>query len=248
MTPALLLLADGRFPAGAHAHSAGVESAVRAGDVVDLSTLDRYLRGRLATTGLTDAAFAAAATGIALGASVSDTAPVGRCYVTDQAVPGAAVSDTDRFVMLDAEYDARVLSPRMRGISRRLGRQLHRAASAAWPHPALDAVAQLAGGPHQPIALGAAVTAAGGAPADAAAIALHHLANAVCTAAVRLLGLDPIACAAAQADAAGWIAPQLADAPAWAVLPHHALPGAGGTLSEILAEHHGTWDHRLFVA
>lgn len=73
MTPALLLLADGRFPAGAHAHSAGVESAVRAGDVVDLATLDRYLRGRLATTGLTDAAFAAAAT----GASVSDTADAG---------------------------------------------------------------------------------------------------------------------------------------------------------------------------
>jgi urease accessory protein len=223
MTPALLLLADGRFPAGAHAHSAGVESAVRAGDVVDLDTLDRYLRGRLATTGLTDAAFAAAAA-------------------------GASVSDTDGVARLDAEYDARVLSPRLRGISRRLGRQLHRAASAAWPHPALDAVAALAGGPHQPVALGAAVTAAGGAPADAAAIAIHHLANAVTTAAVRLLGLDPIACASVQADAARWVTPQLLDAPAWAVAPHPALPGAGGTLSEILAEYHGTWDHRLFVA
>jgi urease accessory protein len=85
-------------------------------------------------------------------------------------------------------------------------------------------------------------------PADAAAIAVHHLANAVCTAAVRLLGLDPIACASVQADAAGWIAPHLADAHAWAVAPYDALPGSGGTLSEILAEHHGTWDHRLFVA
>lgn len=223
MTPALLLLADGRFPAGAHAQSAGVESAVQQGDVTDLATLDRFLRGRLATTGITDAAVAAAAAGIALGSGGD-------------------------LVRLDAEYDARVLSPRLRMISRRLGRQLHRVASTAWDHPALREVAALPGGPHQPLVLGAAVVAAGGAPADAAAIAVHHLANAVTTAAVRLLGLDPIACAAVQADAASWIGPQLADAPSWAVAAPETLPGAGGTLTEILAEHHGTWDHRLFVA
>jgi urease accessory protein len=96
--------------------------------------------------------------------------------------------------------------------------------------------------------LGAAVAAAGGTPSDAAAIAVHHLANAVTTAGVRLLGLDPIACAAVQARAAAWIAPQLADAPSWAVAAPETLPGAGGTLTEILGEHHGTWDHRLFVA
>lgn len=226
MTPTLLLLADGRFPAGAHAHSAGVESAVRVGDVVDLATLDRYLRGRLATTGITDAAIAAAATGWALGP------------------PG----DRGRLERLDAEYDARILSPRLRGISRRLGRQLLRATSAAWTHHALAEVATLPGGPHQPLALGAAVVAAGGGPEDAAAIAVHHVANAVVTAGVRLLGLDPIAAVAVQAAAASWIAPHLADAPAWSVAPPDSLPGAGGTLSEILAEHHGTWDHRLFVA
>ncbi len=48
---ATLLLADGRFPAGGHAQSAGVESAVRIGDVCDLATLERYLHGRLSTTG-----------------------------------------------------------------------------------------------------------------------------------------------------------------------------------------------------
>ena len=56
--PALLLLADGRFPAGGHAHSAGVEAAVRYGDVVDDATLERYLQARLASTGVTDAAMA----------------------------------------------------------------------------------------------------------------------------------------------------------------------------------------------
>ena len=58
MQPGLLLLADGRFPSGGHAQSAGVESAVAHGDVVDIETLERYLAGRLATTGLVDAAFA----------------------------------------------------------------------------------------------------------------------------------------------------------------------------------------------
>ena len=61
--PPCFLLADGRFPAGGHAQSAGVESAVRLGDVVDLATLERYLHGRLATTGVVEAAFAAAAAG-----------------------------------------------------------------------------------------------------------------------------------------------------------------------------------------
>ena len=61
MLATLLLLADGRFPAGGHAYSAGVEAAVRYGDVVDEATLERYLAARLATTGVTEAAFAVAA-------------------------------------------------------------------------------------------------------------------------------------------------------------------------------------------
>ena len=58
---ALLLLADGRLPAGGHAHSGGLEAAVAAGRVHDLATLEAFLRGRLATAGLVAAAFAAAA-------------------------------------------------------------------------------------------------------------------------------------------------------------------------------------------
>ena len=50
LSPGLLLLADARFPAGGHAHSAGVEAAVAIGDVRDVASLDRYLRARLATT------------------------------------------------------------------------------------------------------------------------------------------------------------------------------------------------------
>jgi urease accessory protein len=221
-SPTLLLLADSRFPSGAHAHSAGVEAALRAGDVTDVDTLARYLRGRLATTGVTDAAFAACTVG--------------------------SIERNTGFDLLDTEYDARVLSPRLRATSRRLGRQLCRTASATFPHHALDAVGAIEGGPHQPVALGAAVVAAGGGPDDAAVISVHQLANAAVTAGVRLLALDPIGCAAMQAELAAWMAGLVVAAPAWSQLTPAELPGAGGTLTEILAEHHGTWDHRLFVA
>jgi urease accessory protein len=185
----LLLLADGRFPAGGHAHSAGRRGGGRLGDVVDSATLERYLAGRLATTGCVDAAFAPAA-----------------C---------ASVERPDAFGALDHEYSARVPSPHLRSTSRRLGRQLLRAARPIWPHPTLDMLAALDGvddGAHQPVALGAVVAAAGGDPADAAAISLHHLGAAVTSAAVRLLGLDPIALAGVQARAARTAAALLVDA------------------------------------
>ena len=57
-----LLLADGRFPAGGHVHSAGVEAAVADGRVHDEDSLAAYMRGRLLTAGLTDAALAVATT------------------------------------------------------------------------------------------------------------------------------------------------------------------------------------------
>jgi urease accessory protein len=58
---ALLLLADGRFPAGGHAHSGGVEAAVTHGAVHDTDSLEAFCRGRLHTTGLATAGLAAAA-------------------------------------------------------------------------------------------------------------------------------------------------------------------------------------------
>ena len=54
----LLLLADGRFPDGAHAHSHGLEAAVDAGRVHDTASLEDYVTCRLWTTGRLDAATA----------------------------------------------------------------------------------------------------------------------------------------------------------------------------------------------
>lgn len=58
---ALLVLADGRFPAGGHAHSGGAEPAVKAGHIRNAQDLASFCLGRLHTTGLTSAALAAAA-------------------------------------------------------------------------------------------------------------------------------------------------------------------------------------------
>lgn len=105
---AALLLADGRLPAGGHVHSAGVESAVADGRIVDVDSLGAYLRGRLHTVGLTEAALAAAMV----------LQPL----------------EVDR---LDAEADARITVPGLRVASRRLGRQLVRVANRCWPHSIL---------------------------------------------------------------------------------------------------------------
>jgi urease accessory protein len=56
----LLTLADSRLPTGGHVHSGGVEEAVTSRLVVDLGTLEAYLRRRIRTSGLVTASVAAA--------------------------------------------------------------------------------------------------------------------------------------------------------------------------------------------
>ena len=122
----LLVLADGRLPAGGHAHSGGLEAAVAAGRVRDVRDLAGFLRGRLATSGRVAAAFSA-----------------------------VACARTSEWFDLDAGLDARTPSPALRKASRAQGRALLRAGRAMWPvadvgrephHPvALGAVAAGAG-------------------------------------------------------------------------------------------------------
>ncbi|HEU5157664.1 MAG TPA: urease accessory UreF family protein [Streptosporangiaceae bacterium] len=185
----MLLLADSRLPAGGHAHSGGLEQAAAAGTVADLDGLADFLRGRLATVGLVCAALAAAA---CRHASVDTPADA----------PGP--DGRDGWALLDAEADARTPSPAQRRASRAQGRALLRVARTAWPHPALDALDALGSldvvsgrpgsrGPHHPVALGAATAAAGGTAEQAATIAAYGTVTGPAAAAVRLLGLDPLA-------------------------------------------------------
>ncbi len=224
----LLQLADGRFPAGGHAHSGGTEPACGVGDVIDVASLRSYVEGRLATSGRVDASFSASACAlVARGASADD------------------------WRELDAELAARTLSPAARRAGRTLGRQLLRAGGRVWPHPCLAVVrAAVADGVLQPVALGAVAGAAGLAPIDAAICTLHHLLTGITSAALRLLGLDPFEIARLHGDVAGVIDTLAADAEATsrAAASPAGLPADVGLLADILAEHHTTWDVRLFAS
>ncbi|MFB7505866.1 urease accessory protein UreF [Streptomyces broussonetiae] len=220
---ALLVLADGRFPAGGHAHSGGAEAAVKAGRITCAASLEDFCRGRLHTAGLVAGALAAAAV---LGVDPAE---------------------------LDAAADARTPSPALRTAARRLGRQLLRAARAAWPSAELDAVArQFPKGAHQPVVLGLAARAAGLGPDDAAYCAAYESVSGPTTATVRLLSLDPF-------DATGVLArlapelDRLADAAVRAARRAasegvDALPAASGPLLEVGAEWHAAWPVRLFAS
>jgi urease accessory protein len=101
----------------------------------------------------------------------------------------------------------------------------------------------------QPVALGTVAAAAGLGSRDAALCALHHLVGAVTTAAVRLLGLDPFEVHALAARLAPRLDTLADDAAAFAAqcTPRH-LPATTSVLADILAEHHATWEVRLFAS
>ncbi|MGQ4382495.1 urease accessory protein UreF [Streptomyces sp. SAS_270] len=220
---ALLVLADGRFPAGGHAHSGGAEVAVKAGRITGAASLEDFCRGRLHTAGLVSAALAAAA---ALGADP---------------------------VELDTAADARTPSAALRVAARRLGRQLMRAARATWPSAELDALAgEFPKGAHQPVVLGVTARAAGLGPEDAAYCSAYESLSGPASAAVRLLSLDPFDATGVLARLApelDLVAGQAADA-ARRVLDDgvDALPAASAPLLEIGAEAHAAWSVRLFAS
>lgn len=231
-----MLLADGRFPAGGHAHSAGAEAACADGRITDVATLGAFVEGRLHTAGLVDAALAAATV-----------------VATGGAVGGAA---RDVLAALDAEADARIAPPPLRAASRKLGRQLVRVAGRCWPDPVFAVVADAApAGAHQTVALGTVGVAAGLGPIEVARLAVHHAVSTPAQAAVRLLGLDPFEVAALAArlapSAAGVAAAAVAAARRAAASGDLAdladLPARSGPLVEVAAIVHRTWDVRMFA-
>ncbi|MFE9551911.1 urease accessory protein UreF [Streptomyces sp. NPDC006703] len=220
---ALLVLADGRFPAGGHAHSGGAEPAVKAGRIKTPADLAEFCRGRLHTAGLTAAALAAAA---------------------------AAGLDP---LALDEAADARTPSPALRATARKLGRQMMRAARATWPCAELDALAAARPrGAHQPIVLGLAARAAGLGPTDAAHSVAYETVSGPATAAVRLLSLDPFDATAVLARLApelDAVARDAALAAAQAAVEGlDALPAASAPLLDISAQAHAAWPVRLFAS
>jgi urease accessory protein len=215
----LLVLADGRLPAGGHAHSGGLEAAVSSGRLRDLAGLDGFLRGRLATSGRVTAAFTAAA-----------------------CAAGHGTVDLDRLAALDEGMDARTPSPALRRASRVQGRALLRAGRAIW---SVDPVHR---DRHHPVALGVVTAAAGLSPTEAAVAGAYGTVSGPASAAVRLLGLDPYGVHALLAGLADECDRLAATAAARAGDPVDLLPADSAPLLEIGAEVHANWEVRLFAS
>ncbi|MEZ5409032.1 MAG: urease accessory UreF family protein [Acidimicrobiales bacterium] len=228
---ALLLLADGRFPAGGHVHSGGAEAALIDGRIDGPGSLAAYVVGRLRTTGLVDAAV---------------TAAVVRRLAADCGAEGCGPGRALR--LLDAEADARLAMAALRDSSRRLGRQLTRAAAGCWPGQVMESAAAVhPAGPHQAVALGAVAHAAGIGALDAARLSLHHTLTTPLQAALRLGGLDPFAVAALAASLATVVDEVAAEAALAGEGPIDELPCLVGPLTEIAAVEHAARTDRLFA-
>ena len=115
----LLQFADGLFPAGAYAHSFGLEACVQSGAVRDAPGVEAFLRAFLkGSAGPADA------------------------VVVVCARRAAATSDLESVVSLDADLDARKAASELRDASRQMGRQTLRVA-ANLPHaPLIDRIAR----------------------------------------------------------------------------------------------------------
>ena len=152
----------------------------------------------------------------------------------------------------DAAVSARTPSAALRAASRAQGAALLRTVSLAFPTPAVAALRALPR-VHHPLVLGAAAAAAGADPAQAAALAVHHLVGGAATAAVRLLGLDPLRVTAVTAAVARSAEPVAADAAtlgsaAVAAGDPALLPTEGSPLTDVLAELHRASEATLFAS
>jgi len=226
MRAALLLLADGRLPSGAHAHSGGLEQAVADGRVGTVEDVELFARGVLSTAGLTAAALAATT-----------------CAV-------AEVGSSPPWALLCAEAAARQPSGATRAAAEVQGRALLRSGRRVWPGPLLDGLAACSVRPPLPVVLGAVAAAAGLDPADAALASLHGQVSGLASAAVRLIGLDPIETAAALAALSPTLDRLAAQAAGLATTDPDRLPlaAATGPLLDVLAERHDDREMTLFAS
>jgi len=267
MRSGLLLLADSRLPSGGHGHSGGVEALVDRGLLRSEADLAAFLAGRIATGAAVPAAAAAAAcalTGPPGGLPdepprAADALPRAADTLRPaDALPRAAAGRlshalcAEKWAAWDHAVSARLPAAATRAASYAQGAALLRTAARAWPSPAVDALRALPRA-HHPLVLGVVAAAAGATPSDAAALAVHHLVGGACTAAVRLLGLDPLAVAAVAAEAGRRAEPVVADAAQSGVAAGAAgdpdlLPADGNPLFDVLAQLHRSTEATLFAS
>ncbi|ERB50509.1 urease accessory protein [Rhodococcus sp. P27] len=219
---ASMLLADGRLPTGGHAHSSGLEPAL-AGGLLQSQVPD-FIRGRLETVGLVEAA----ATVVTRRWAVS-------------AGGAGELEDISR------ELLARTPSAPLREASIQLGRGLARLASRLWPqHPAVQMLMALPGHPLRPLALGVFTAISGMDDLQAARSCLYDDAQTVASAALKLLPVDP-------AEPVEWLlraAPTIETVAAAAVAVEGVtdIPATTGPLVEQWSLEHHARSRRIFRA
>ena len=170
---ALLQLTDGLFPAGAFAHSLGLETYVQAGMVKDGAGLAAFVRAHLeGSAGPCDAVAAACA------------------------VRAAAAGDLAACLQLDARLDVTRVVPEFRAASRQMGRQTLRTTTAWAPDVWLEALAarvEAGATPgHHAVIFGAAAGRAGIAAEAAASAFLYATASMLVNAALRLVAIGQL--------------------------------------------------------
>ncbi|MGA2409524.1 MAG: urease accessory UreF family protein [Candidatus Binataceae bacterium] len=166
----MLQFSDGLFPAGAYAHSFGLETYSQDGRVSNAANVRQLLRAYLEG-----------------GAGPCDA------VVVTNALRAAIASDLDACRELDLMLDAIKTAAEPREASRQLGRQTLRIAATLIDHPVMSGLARAAGCGetpcHHAVVFGVIGGAYGWEPEAAAAAFLYASAAAMAGAATRLIPL-----------------------------------------------------------
>jgi urease accessory protein len=230
----LLLVADGRFPAGGYAHSFGLEQAIERGGVHDDDSLRAFLVGNLATAGRTAACFAAAT-----------------CETWRRCDPRDRLAQFDRdagIAELASEQSVRIPSAPLRDASRAQGRQFMRAAAATWPTANLPRATIVTGGVHLSMAQGLVSAALDLDSHAAALLSAYSSVTAPAAAAVKLLGLDPFTVNRMIADLGGLLSDVVEEAGDLAVCAPADQPCRSAPLLETGSELHAVRQPRMFAS
>ena len=218
----LLLLTDGRFPAGGYAHSGGLEPALA--DGLERAGLSRFLTDRLTAIAFPE------------------------CLLMLAAARAAREADLEALALLDLEADARCPSPPLRAAARRLGAGLLRTSSALWPDdPIIAAYRNASTRTPRPVAFGVVGAATGLDDDECASAYLYEEAMTVAAAAVRLLPVD----SSESLRLITAVGPQLARLAEEAVsvrLAPRELPSSFAPLHELRSLAHAQREGRLFAS
>jgi urease accessory protein len=170
----LLQFADGLFPAGAYAHSFGLEYYVQSGEVCDAAGVEQFLRAYLEGS-------AAPTDAVALLCSCQ----------------AANTEDLARCIALDETLEAMKTVSELRDASRQMGRQTLRVANHLLGYPLLasfgEAVANEITPSHHPVVLGIIGGMIDWPPKEMAAAYLYSTSAALVGAALRLMPLGQLA-------------------------------------------------------